>query len=226
MQGPLLCDPAEKPQREAANSLEQLDYIAYLVNDLGIRGIGESHIRELHRLCVEGIYPCAGRYRAAVHDLEIKGSGHSPPQAASVVFHIRELLDWINQPGQHLLRAAYALWRLNWIHPFAGGNGRTARALCYLVLCSRYQMMFPGNRTFPTVIAESYRDRYLAGLQEADRGETAGEDPSEYLRELTDLLLECLMVQIGDALERLQRRARKKYLRRRRRQRIARRGWP
>jgi fido (protein-threonine AMPylation protein) len=22
-------------------------------------------------------------------------------------------------------RAAYALWRLNWIHPFAGGNGRT-----------------------------------------------------------------------------------------------------
>jgi hypothetical protein len=27
--------------------------------------------------------------------------------------------------------AAYGLWRLNWIHPFVEGNGRTARAVCY-----------------------------------------------------------------------------------------------
>ncbi|MEX1365172.1 MAG: Fic family protein [Nannocystaceae bacterium] len=25
----------------------------------------------------------------------------------------------------------YTLWRLNWIHPFVEGNGRTARAACY-----------------------------------------------------------------------------------------------
>src|SRR4051794_35819408 len=31
--------------------------------------------------------------------------------------------------------AAYALWRLNWIHLFVEGNGRTARAACYYLLC-------------------------------------------------------------------------------------------
>ncbi|MBL8221394.1 MAG: Fic family protein, partial [Bryobacterales bacterium] len=28
------------------------------------------------------------------------------------------------------------MWRLNWIHPFFGGNGRTARSASYLVLCA------------------------------------------------------------------------------------------
>ena len=33
--------------------------------------------------------------------------------------------------------AAFVLWRLNNIHPFINGNGRTARACAYFVLCVR-----------------------------------------------------------------------------------------
>jgi Fic family protein len=40
-------------------------------------------------------------------------------------------------------RAAYALCRLNWIHPFAGGNGRTARAFSYLIICLDMQIIRP-----------------------------------------------------------------------------------
>ncbi len=38
--------------------------------------------------------------------------------------------------------AAYALWRLNWIHPFIEGNGRTARAACYYLICMKYGKLF------------------------------------------------------------------------------------
>jgi hypothetical protein len=52
----LLCTPEEKPRREAKNGVEQLDYIAYLVNELHVNDVRESFIRELHRLAIEGIY--------------------------------------------------------------------------------------------------------------------------------------------------------------------------
>jgi hypothetical protein len=68
----LLCPIEEKAQREAKNGVEQIDYIAYLVNEVRIDEIRESHILELHRLAVEGIYPCGGNYRNANMQVRIK----------------------------------------------------------------------------------------------------------------------------------------------------------
>jgi len=42
--------------------------------------------------------------------------------------HINE--NWAKLSPLHL--AAYTLWRMNWIHPFVDGNGRTSRAVSYL----------------------------------------------------------------------------------------------
>ena len=47
--------------------------------------------------------------------------------------------------------AAFVLWRLLWVHPFSDGNGRTARAACYLVLCAKNGKHLPGN---PTVLVQ------------------------------------------------------------------------
>jgi fido (protein-threonine AMPylation protein) len=52
--------------------------------------------------------------------------------------------------------SAFVLWRLNWIHPFDDGNGRTARALAYLVACCRLGFDLPSKH--PIV----GRDRYFA----------------------------------------------------------------
>ena len=49
--------------------------------------------------------------------------------------------------------AAYVLWRLKWIHPFADGNGRTARAVSYVVLCLKMDSILPGASTIPEQIA-------------------------------------------------------------------------
>jgi Fic family protein len=63
--------------------------------------------------------------------------------------------------------AAYALWRLNWIHPFEDGNGRTAQAFCYLVLCLKYGVWLPGRRNVMHQIAQEKSER-MKGLQRAD----------------------------------------------------------
>jgi Fic family protein len=51
--------------------------------------------------------------------------------------------------------AAYALWRLNWVHPFVEGNGRTARATAYYILCVRSGRLLPGKKIVPERIREN-----------------------------------------------------------------------
>lgn len=173
----LLCSPERKAELEARNAVAQLDYIAYLVNQRRIEKIRESHISELHSICVADIYPCGGSYRDAVMRVEIQGSKHKIPHESQVRSLIWDLLDRINQPslpGHYVYCAAYALWRLNWIHPFAGGNGRTARALGYLVLCTGFGAAIPGVPSMPASIAKR-RDEYMRCLYAADESVEEGE---------------------------------------------------
>jgi Fic family protein len=74
--------------------------------------------------------------------------------------------NWFNWTATEI--AAYGLWRLNWIHPFIEGNGRTARATCYYLLCSRSGALLPGRKIVPERIREN-RQGYVDGLRAADR---------------------------------------------------------
>lgn len=167
---PLLCHPSEKAEREAANGIKQIDYLTDLVTNYRITEIRESHLLALQAQAVEGIYPCAGQYRSARTKISISDSEHVPPEAAFVQSHVSELLDYINATRDKrppLERAAYALWRLNWIHPFNGGNGRTSRCLTYLILCVDLKMMLPGAPTLPALIYDR-RKEYVNALRAAD----------------------------------------------------------
>ena len=59
------------------------------------------------------------------------------------------------------------MWRLNWIHPFDDGNGRTSRAVSYLALCAKMGDRLPGRKTLPEQIAENKLPYYDA-LEKAD----------------------------------------------------------
>jgi len=59
------------------------------------------------------------------------------------------------------------MWRLNWIHPFSDGNGRTSRALSYAVLCIKLGYVLPGSPTIPQQIEEDNAP-YIAALEGAD----------------------------------------------------------
>jgi Fic family protein len=63
--------------------------------------------------------------------------------------------------------------RLNWIHPFRDGNGRTSRAVSYLVLCARLGMRLPGTKTIPERIAGN-KQPYYDALDSADAAWKAG----------------------------------------------------
>jgi Fic family protein len=73
--------------------------------------------------------------------------------------------NWFNLSPTAL--AAYGLWRLNWIHPFIEGNGRTARATCYYLLCARAGGLLRGKKIVPERIREN-REPYYKALRAAD----------------------------------------------------------
>ena len=115
-----------------------------------------------------------------------------PPPHDQVHALVQEMCDYINanwtaKKPVHL--AAYAMWRLNWIHPFFGGNGRTARALSYLVLCVALQFVLPANqKTIPQFIEEN-RIPYTSALRAADKAWVDGRlDLSVMEKLLGDLL--------------------------------------
>ena len=96
--------------------------------------------------------------------------------------------------GHPTLLPAYALWRLNWIHPFVEGNGRTARAACYYLLCLRQGQLLPGKKIVPERIRED-RKPYYAALRAAD---IAWEQGHFDVSELADYLGGLLKQQLSD----------------------------
>jgi fido (protein-threonine AMPylation protein) len=188
----LISDPAERAKQEARNGLRQFDEVIervefWLQPERPFR-LRPSGILGLHRKALEGISSFAGVWRPAA--IEIGGSSHNPPGAHLVAELIEQMCDyvnenWVNSPV-HL--AAYVLWRMNWIHPFVDGNGRTARALSYLVLSVRLGCRLPGTNTIPDQIA-SDKTPYYQALEAADRAFSEGKiDVSRAESLLGDLL--------------------------------------
>lgn len=93
--------------------------------------------------------------------------------------------------------AAMVLWRLNFIHPFINGNGRTARAASYFVLCIRLGGWLPGNTILPELIRRE-RDAYVKALQAADNSLKTG---NVDLKELHALLSTLLTEQINGSVQ-------------------------
>jgi Fic family protein len=173
----LVTGAAEIAALEAANALHQFDAVVQLIEqwtspEYPKFKLRPSLILQLHRFALEGLSNYAGTFRPA--DIAITGSTHKPPPAHLVPAAVDDLCDYVNdrwsQAPLHL--AAYILWKLNWIHAFTDGNGRTSRALSYLILCVRLGYRLPGVRTIPELIAEE-KAPYYAALEAADGGDLA-----------------------------------------------------
>jgi Fic family protein len=127
----LITDPDEKAKKEARNGLKQYDFVVEAIEHWITSGrtfkLRPSLILQLNRIALEGISAYAGNYRPS--EIKIEGSRHRPVGAHLVPEKMEELCDYVNENWNksaiHL--AAYVMWRLNWIHPFADGNGRTSR---------------------------------------------------------------------------------------------------
>jgi Fic family protein len=167
----LIADPDEKARQEAKNGLRQFDsaieQIEYWLHPERPFKLRPSAIMTLNRMALEGLSSFAGIYRPA--GIEIKGSGHIPPAAHLVAELLEEMCDYVNTNWErspiHL--ASYVMWRLNWIHPFVDGNGRTTRTVSFVVLCVRLGYRVPGTNTVPEQISKNKKPYYEA-LEQAD----------------------------------------------------------
>lgn len=170
----LLSDPDEIARREAENGIRQfdlaLDLIRSFVKDRDRPfKLRASAVLQLHQAALDGLHPLAGTWRNT--PVKIGGSAHQPPEAFLVSDEVQNLCEYVNDnwtttTAVHL--AAYVLWKLNWIHPFADGNGRTARAVMYVVLSVKLDSLLPGAPTIPEQIAGNKKPYYDA-LEAADK---------------------------------------------------------
>lgn len=134
----------------------------------------------LQKEAVVGIEAEAGSVRKTA--VAISKSEHAPPPAHMVHAHLTEFCEYINDNWHEktaFYLAAYSMWRLNWIHPFSDGNGRTSRALSYALLGIKLGYLLPGS---PTILQQIEADNshYIEALEAADAAaRSGGEDVSE-----------------------------------------------
>jgi Fic family protein len=194
----------QKAKQEALNTLRQYDRMVELINETLRQPqrfrLRPSAIQELNRISIKNIEVEAGRWRDV--PIAIDGSKHQPPPAEDVPKHIDDLCDYVNEHWGdrspfHL--AAYIMWRLNWIHPFVDGNGRTTRAVSYYVLCAKLEFHMPGVTTVPEMIAQN-KEPYYEALEAADAAEQKGNiDVSEMEYLLSDLLAKQMVLALQRA---------------------------
>jgi len=200
----LITDPELIARREAENgfrqfnaAIEQVEYWLHPERPFRLR---PSAILELNRIALDGISRDAGRYRPS--DVEIKGSKHRPVPAFRVPGLVEELCDYVNDHWDRspIYLASYVMWRLNWIHPFVDGNGRTTRVVSFVVLCAKLGYRVPGTNTIPEQISQD-KDPYYDALEQADLAFEQNEqvDVSAMEKLLGELLAKQLAGVIRDA---------------------------
>lgn len=156
------------------NLLRQYDLLSSLIKigvDTGKGGavFDRGIISQLNYEAMANIHETAGRFREIPIYIR-PPSKHLPPPAAEVTKLVDGLIAqvhiWWNRAGAVRL-AAFALWYLNWIHPYCEGNGRTARAVAYYLLCVKSGGELPGNYPLPKLIRDT-RPRYCEALGRLD----------------------------------------------------------
>jgi Fic family protein len=178
---------------EAKNGLAQFDLGMEMVEDALAKGrafrFRPSMVLALHRKALDGLSSRAGNWRPA--DVRIENSPHEPVGAHRVPELIEDMCDYLNDGMETLSPihlSAYAMWRLNWIHPFTDGNGRTSRIFSYVVLCVALRAILTGTNTIPDQIVDN-RTPYFEALESADRGWIDGRIDVAMMEALLDGML-------------------------------------
>lgn len=159
----------------------------------GPSALDKYTIWALNHAAVANISQFGGRYRQE----PIYVGKHIPPHFKEVSELMDRFVSFIHENWHRMSAtqlAAYGLWRLNWIHPFVDGNGRTARAVCYYLMGVRIGVLLPGRKIVPERIKEN-RDEYEKALRAAD---AAWDDGHLNVSEMEEFLADLLKDQLRD----------------------------
>lgn len=193
-------DPDLYARIQEQNLLRQYDLLSNCIEiglRKGIEAFDKYTLWSLNGAAVANIAQFGGRYR---EDPIYVGS-HLPPHFKDVPNQMDRFISMVHEnwtiDDHPTYTAAYALWRLNWIHPFVEGNGRTARAACYYLICMKFGALLPGKKIVPERIREN-RKEYYAALKAAD---IAWDNGDLNVSQLATYLEGLLKAQLSEALQ-------------------------
>jgi Fic family protein len=156
--------------------------------------LSEHVIKALNFQAITCLHTNAGQYRPC----KVMVGDYEPPAFYRVDALMEDFVNSVNRGWESMdavLLATFVLWRLNHIHPFINGNGRTARAAAYYVLCLKVGGLLPGEITLPELLKRDRPD-YTAALKAADTSLTSG---TLDLSQLHALMMKLLTEQLGSA---------------------------
>ncbi|MGH8499106.1 MAG: Fic family protein [Methylococcales bacterium] len=160
---------------EQSNLSRQYDFLRSIVEaSIGMNCLFLSTyiIKALHFHAITCLHPCAGEYRPC----PVLVGDFRPPEHYLVGSMMDDFVNQVNiiwERADPVELAAFVLWKLNFIHPFINGNGRTARAISYFVLCVKVGGWLPGRIILPELL-RGERDAYVAALKSVDTSFKAG----------------------------------------------------
>lgn len=180
-----------KPLRDHLEVLDHQDALDW-VRDLADRdtSLDAETVTELHRRVVLRSYPAiAGIYSDLPR--RIRGSAVVFPKPAKLPTLMARYGEWLGGAEVSPTTAFEAHLRLVSIHPFADGNGRTARLLMNLLLL---RAGYP-----PIAVRPADRTAYLAAIERAQLTEDAADYYALMTHRLNDTLVEYIEM-VGEAV--------------------------
>lgn len=158
--------------------------------------LSQALIKALNYHAIACLHVNAGEYRPC----EVKVGGYEPPAHYRVQALMDDFVNLVNRYWENedpILLSAFVLWQLNVIHPFINGNGRTARACCYFVLCVKSGGWISGKTILPQLL-QQHREEYVSSLQYADNAAKLKMSNQEALGPLCELIRKLLNIQIAN----------------------------
>jgi fido (protein-threonine AMPylation protein) len=181
------------------NGERQYDFLHSLVGAnlaAGRQFLSAHLLKVLNFQAITCLHTDAGEYRPCA----VYVGDYEPPAHYLVPSYVDDLVNEVNRSwheAEPIALGAYVLWRVNHIHPFINGNGRTARAAAHFVICLKVNGWLPGRVILPELLSMNH-DEYVATLRHADASHLAGQLD---LAPLIALIERLLKQQINDAGE-------------------------
>ncbi|MBO9617708.1 MAG: Fic family protein [Niabella sp.] len=175
----------QKDVTEVMNALsvyEQLHTLSYS---------SEKDFLKAHRLLMKGLIPNSGNYRTKGVGI-VKGSQvtHVAPPGERVPGLMKELFKYLKDPSELVfIKSCVFHYEMEFIHPFADGNGRMGRLWQTLILMNSFPVF--QFLPFETLIAKN-QEAYYRSLAVSDK-EGKSTRFIEYLLQIIDKALDDLL---------------------------------
>lgn len=179
-----------KDIQEVNNAIQVYDQLARF------NPFSEKAFLQAHRLMMQGFVKSAGKYRTSGVGI-VKGNqvAHLAPPAANVPALMKALFNYLKQSDElMLIKACVFHYEMEFIHPFADGNGRMGRLWQTLLLMQAYPLF--EYLPFETMISK-YQKQYYQALSTSDKQGSSTYFVAFMLRILSSTLDELLAERTG-----------------------------